>query len=74
MDQVRLRWKNLKQKATKDHFEAKNPPTGNKPAKRGEFTDIVLDIIGGEASQALHGIVPADVGESIAPEEPLNLN
>ncbi|KAI9543610.1 hypothetical protein NQZ68_008657 [Dissostichus eleginoides] len=27
VDQVRLRWKNLKQQATKDHSQAKNPQT-----------------------------------------------
>ena len=55
-DQIRFRWKNLKARATKDHAEAKNPQTGNKPFKRGDYTDVVLDIIGGEKSQALHGI------------------
>ena len=74
VEQVRLRWKNLKQKATKDHSEAKNPQTGNKSIKRGEFTDTVLDIIGGESSQALFGILPAGTGESINPTEPLNLS
>ncbi|KAI9520096.1 hypothetical protein NQZ68_021815 [Dissostichus eleginoides] len=28
VDQVKLRWKNLKQQATKDHSQAKNPQTG----------------------------------------------
>ncbi|KAF3856904.1 hypothetical protein F7725_017627 [Dissostichus mawsoni] len=56
VDQVRLRWKNLKQQATKDHSQAKNPQTGNKPYKRGQYTDVVLDIIGGQQSQSLHGI------------------
>ena len=74
VEQVRLRWKNLKQKATKDHSEAKNPQTGNKAIKRGEFTETVLDIIGGESSQALCGIQPAGTGESIDPTEPLNLS
>ena len=55
-DQIRFRWKNLKARATKDHAEAKYPQTGNKPFKRGDYTDVVLDIIGGEKSQALHGI------------------
>uniref|UniRef100_A0A673J8X3 Myb-like domain-containing protein n=1 Tax=Sinocyclocheilus rhinocerous TaxID=307959 RepID=A0A673J8X3_9TELE len=54
--QVMLRWKNLRAKTTKDLTEAKNPQTGNKPYKRGDFTDMVLDIIGGEKSEALHGI------------------
>ncbi|KAI2644830.1 Myb-related transcription factor, partner of profilin [Labeo rohita] len=54
--QVMLRWKNLRAKATKDLTEAKNPQTGNKPYKRGDFTDKVLDIIGGEKLEALHGI------------------
>ncbi|CAL8326253.1 unnamed protein product [Boreogadus saida] len=58
----------------KDHSEAKNPQTGNKSIKRGEFTDTVLDIIGGESSQALFGILPAGTGESIDPTEPLNLS
>ena len=74
MEQVRLRWKNLKQKATKDHSEAKNPQTVNKAIKRGEFTETVLDIIGGESSQALFGILPAGTGESIDPTEPLNVS
>ncbi|KAF3856839.1 hypothetical protein F7725_017562, partial [Dissostichus mawsoni] len=56
VDQVRLRWKNLKQQATKDHSQAKNPQTGNKAYKRGQYTDVVLDIIGGQQSQSLHGI------------------
>ncbi len=51
-----LRWKNLRAKATKDLTESKNPQTRIKPYKRGDFTDIVLDIIGGEKSEALHGI------------------
>ena len=54
--QVMLLWKNLKAKATKDLTEAKKPQTGNMPYKRGEFTDMVLDIIGGEKSEALHGL------------------
>ncbi|KAJ7996461.1 hypothetical protein DPEC_G00237310 [Dallia pectoralis] len=45
-DQIKLRWKNLKARATKDHAEAKNPQTGNKPFKRGDYTDVVLNIIG----------------------------
>ncbi|CAB1458377.1 unnamed protein product [Pleuronectes platessa] len=60
-EQLRFRWKNLKARATKDHAEAKNSQTGNNPYKRGEYTDIVLDIIGGEKSEALHGI--QDVAE-----------
>ncbi|CAL8332449.1 unnamed protein product [Arctogadus glacialis] len=56
LKQVTLRWKNLRAKATKDLSEAKNPRTGNKPYKRGEYTDMVLDIVGGEKSEALHGI------------------
>jgi len=51
-----LRWKNLKARAPKDQAEAKNPQTGNKPFKRGDYTDVVLDIIGGEKLQALHDI------------------
>ena len=31
LEQVKLRWKNLKRKATKDHSEAQKPKTGNKP-------------------------------------------
>ncbi|GAA6094015.1 uncharacterized protein LOC107710894 [Tachysurus ichikawai] len=27
----------------------------NKPFKKGEYTDVILDIIGGENSKALHG-------------------
>ncbi|KAJ8403982.1 hypothetical protein AAFF_G00343320 [Aldrovandia affinis] len=34
VEQVKLRWKNLKAKATKDHAEAKKNQTGNKPFKR----------------------------------------
>ncbi|XP_078134227.1 uncharacterized protein LOC144535562 [Sander vitreus] len=34
----------------------KNTQTGNKPFKKGDYTDVVLDIIGGENSKALHGI------------------
>lgn len=73
-DQIKLRWKNLKARATKDHAEAKNPQTGNKPFKRGDYTDVVLDIIGGEKSQALHGIqgVVGD-GEPWIEEEEVNL-
>lgn len=35
--------------------EAKNTQRGNKPFKKGEYTDMVLDNIGGENSIALHG-------------------
>ncbi|KAJ8011816.1 hypothetical protein DPEC_G00062190 [Dallia pectoralis] len=59
---MKLRLKNLKARATKDRAEAKNPQTGNKTFKRGDYTDVVLDIIGGEKSQALHGI-QGDVGD-----------
>ena len=62
LEQVKLHWKNLKQKATKDHSEAQKPKTGNKPNKWGEFTDIILDIIGGERSQALHCIQSVSQG------------
>ncbi|XP_033962461.1 uncharacterized protein [Pseudochaenichthys georgianus] len=55
VDQVRLRWKNLKQHATKDRSQAKHPLTGDKPY-RGQYTDVVLDIIGGQQSQSVHGI------------------
>lgn len=58
---VTLRGKNLKTKATKDLPEAKNPKMGNKPFKRGEYTDIVLDIIGSDKSEALHGIDGVEV-------------
>lgn len=71
-DQVRLRWKNLKQRATRDMLEARNPPIGNKPVKRGEFTDFVFDIVAGESSRALLGFVPACVEESIK-SEPLDI-
>ena len=56
LEQVKLRWKNLRARATKDLAEAKNTQMGNKPFKKGEYTDVVLDIIGGENSKALHGI------------------
>lgn len=56
LEQVKFRWKNLRARATKDLAEAKNTQTGNKPFKKGEYTDVVLDIIGGENSKALHGI------------------
>jgi len=72
VEQVRLRWKNLKQRATKDHSEAKKTQKGNNAIKRGEFTETVLDIIGGESSQTVFGIPPAGNGESIDPAEPLN--
>lgn len=69
-EQLRFRWKNLKARATKDHAEAKNSQTGNKPYKRGEYTDIVLDIIGGEMSEALHGIQGvAEDGEPVMTAE-----
>ena len=61
---VRLRWKNLKQKATREHGQT--PKT--KPLKRGELSDVVLGIIGGERSQALHGSFSACVGEPIDEE------
>lgn len=54
-EQVKLCWNNLKQTATKDHCsESQIPQTGNKPFK--EVIDILLHIIGGERSQALHGL------------------
>ena len=69
-EQLRFRWKNLKARATKDHAEAKNNQTGNKPYKRGEYTDIVLNIIGGEKSEALHGIQHvAEDGEPVMTAE-----
>lgn len=71
-DQVRLRWKNLKQRATRDMLEARTPPAGSKLAKRGEFTDYVLDIVDGESSRAFHGFVPVCLGESIK-SEPLDI-
>ncbi|KAA0721820.1 Myelin-associated glycoprotein [Triplophysa tibetana] len=57
IDQIKWRWKNLKARATNDHAEAKNPQTGNKPFKRGDYTDVVLDIIGD---------APRDVSVSIS--------
>ncbi|GAA6103007.1 uncharacterized protein LOC107710894 [Tachysurus ichikawai] len=56
MEQVKFRWKNLSARTTKDLAEAKNTQTGNKPFKKGEYTDVILDIIGGENSKALHKI------------------
>uniref|UniRef100_A0A8C1LPJ6 Myb/SANT-like DNA-binding domain-containing protein n=1 Tax=Cyprinus carpio TaxID=7962 RepID=A0A8C1LPJ6_CYPCA len=56
LEQVKFRWKNLRARTTKDLAETKNTQTGNKPFKKGEYTDVVLDIIGGENSKALHGI------------------
>ncbi|KAJ8003997.1 hypothetical protein DPEC_G00154220 [Dallia pectoralis] len=57
-EQVKFRWKNLRARATKDHAEeAKNTLTGsNKPFRRGDYTDVVLDIIAGENLHVLHGI------------------
>ncbi|TNN58030.1 hypothetical protein EYF80_031778 [Liparis tanakae] len=74
VEQVRLRWKNLKQRATKDHSEATKNQRGNNAIKRGEFTETVLDIIGGESSRVGFGIPPAGTGESIDPTKPLNLS
>ncbi|KAJ8387028.1 hypothetical protein AAFF_G00162050 [Aldrovandia affinis] len=55
VERVKLRWKNLKAKATKDHAEAKKTVTGNKPFKRGDYTDVVLDLIGASSHlSALH--------------------
>ncbi|ROJ25258.1 Spondin-1 [Anabarilius grahami] len=56
LEQVKFRWKNIRARTTKDLAEAKNTQTGNKPFKKGEYTDVVLDIIGGENSKALHRI------------------
>ena len=56
LEQVKFRWKNLRARATKDLAEAKDIQTANKPFKIGEYTDVVLDIIGGEKSKALHRI------------------
>lgn len=77
LEQVKFRWKNLRAKATKDLAEAKNTQTGNKPFKKGEYTDVVLDIIGGENSKALHGIegVVGDGEPTVVEEiEPVPLN
>ncbi|KAJ8273751.1 hypothetical protein GJAV_G00105120 [Gymnothorax javanicus] len=52
-DQIKFQWKNLKARATKDHAEAINPQTGNKLFKRGDYTDVVLDIIGGSQRKGL---------------------
>ncbi len=59
---MKLTWENLKAKGTKDHAEAKNTKTGNKPFWSGDYTDVGLDIIGGENLQALSG-VQAVVGD-----------
>ncbi|GAA6083814.1 uncharacterized protein LOC107710894 [Tachysurus ichikawai] len=56
LEQVKFRWKNLRARTTKDLAEAKNTQTGNKPFKKGEYTDVILDIFGGENSIALHEI------------------
>ena len=70
LEQVKVRRKNLRARAAKDLAEAKNTSTGNKPFKKGEYTDVVLDNIGGENSKALHGIqdVVGD-GEATVVEE-----
>lgn len=52
--------KNLKAAATRDLAEAKKPKTGNKPLKRGEYTDLILDIVGDDRSEALDGTDGAD--------------
>jgi len=85
LEQVKFRWKNLRAIATKDLAEAKNTQTGNKSLKKGEYTDVILDIIGGENSKALHGIqgvvedgepTIVDESELVLPnaEEPFNLD
>ncbi|KAI5611795.1 hypothetical protein C0J50_1436 [Silurus asotus] len=56
LEQVKFRWKNLRARAAKDLAEAKYTQTGNRPFKKGEYTDVVLDIIGSENSKALHRI------------------
>lgn len=56
LEQVRFRWKNLKARATKDLTGAKNTQTGNKAFKKGDYTDVVLDMIRGKNSKVLHGI------------------
>ena len=38
-----------------DNSESQQPKTGNKPYKRGKFTDVVLDIIGGERPRPYMG-------------------
>ncbi|GAA6074392.1 uncharacterized protein LOC107710894 [Tachysurus ichikawai] len=55
-EQVKFRWKNLRARTTNHLAEAKNAQTGNKTFKKSEYTDVILDIIGGENSKALHGI------------------
>lgn len=76
LDQVKFRWKNLRARATKDLAEVKNTQTGNKPFKKGEYTDVVLDIIGGENSNALLGIqgVVGDGEPTVEESEPVPLN
>ncbi|GAA6093590.1 uncharacterized protein LOC107710894 [Tachysurus ichikawai] len=54
LEQVKFRWKNLRARTTKDLAEAKNTQTGNKPFKKGEYTDVVLDIIGEESEPVPH--------------------
>ncbi|KAJ7991258.1 hypothetical protein DPEC_G00295450 [Dallia pectoralis] len=74
LEQVKCRWKNLRARTTKDLAEAKNTQTGNKRFKKGEYTDVVLDIIGGENSKALHwiqGVVPDGEPTIVEESEPV---
>ncbi|KAJ8415127.1 hypothetical protein AAFF_G00008250 [Aldrovandia affinis] len=68
-----LKWKNLKAKPTKDNAEANKTQTGNK----GDYTDVVLDIIGGKNSHALHripGVVGGDESKVAGGSEPVPPN
>lgn len=42
-EQVKLKWKNLKARATKATM-LKQKTSPNKPFRRGDYTDVVLDI------------------------------
>ena len=70
VDQIKHKWKDLKQHAKKDLSARKRPQTGGgKPPKEGVYTDIVLDIIGLDAP-SVTGITGA-TESGIAKEDPI---
>ena len=46
----------VKFRSESELWSNKKHSIGTSPFKKGDYTDVVLDIIGGENSQALHGM------------------
>ncbi|KAI9528057.1 hypothetical protein NQZ68_024813 [Dissostichus eleginoides] len=67
VDQVRLRWKNLKQQATKDHSQAKNPQTDKLSFQVVNAPDVTHTI----QDEVLLTHVDPEAGPSTRPDDTL---